>query len=154
MDYLLIIILVFIIMEAVAWFTHKYIMHGFLWSLHKDHHTPHKGFFEKNDWFFLIFAVPAFLFILSGTRHSDEISLAIGTGITLYGIAYFLIHEVLIHRRFQWFKNTSNTYLRAVKKAHQTHHKTLKKEHATCFGMLFVPLRFFLEAKDHHKSIR
>ena len=25
-------------MEFMAWFTHKYIMHGFLWVLHKDHH--------------------------------------------------------------------------------------------------------------------
>ncbi len=28
----------FSIMEFMAWFTHKYIMHGFLWYLHEDHH--------------------------------------------------------------------------------------------------------------------
>jgi len=27
-------------MEYVAWFTHKYVMHGFLWVLHEDHHRP------------------------------------------------------------------------------------------------------------------
>ena len=32
-------------MEFVAWFTHKYVMHGFLWFLHKDHHVKtSKGF--------------------------------------------------------------------------------------------------------------
>ncbi len=28
----------FCIMEFMAWFSHKYIMHGFLWHLHEDHH--------------------------------------------------------------------------------------------------------------------
>ena len=43
----------FIFMEFVAWFTHKYVMHGFLWFLHKDHHQPKKNqVFEKNDAFF------------------------------------------------------------------------------------------------------
>ena len=27
-------------MEFMAWFTHKYVMHGFLWNLHFDHHKP------------------------------------------------------------------------------------------------------------------
>ena len=47
-----IIVVTAIAMEFVAWFSHKYIMHGFLWSWHEDHHQPHQegdGFFEKND---------------------------------------------------------------------------------------------------------
>ena len=48
----------FLLMEGVAWFTHKFIMHGLLWSLHKDHHKKEsKGFLEHNDFFFLIFAI-------------------------------------------------------------------------------------------------
>ena len=38
-------------MEGVAWFTHKYLMHGPLWFLHESHHVPHRGGLEKNDWF-------------------------------------------------------------------------------------------------------
>lgn len=38
----------FFFIEFVAWFTHKYVMHGFLWTLHKDHHYSHKGFFEDD----------------------------------------------------------------------------------------------------------
>ena len=37
-------------MEFMAWFAHKYIMHGFLWNWHEDHHKPHHekdGFFER-----------------------------------------------------------------------------------------------------------
>ena len=38
----LIVITTFIFMEFVAWSVHKYVMHGFLWSLHKDHHVVDK----------------------------------------------------------------------------------------------------------------
>jgi len=31
-------VLTFLVMEFMAWFIHKYIMHGLLWVLHKDHH--------------------------------------------------------------------------------------------------------------------
>ena len=51
-----IVIGTFIFMEGVAWFTHKYIMHGFLWNLHKSHHKVHKHFFEMNDLFAVIFS--------------------------------------------------------------------------------------------------
>jgi beta-carotene 3-hydroxylase len=51
----LIIILTFFFMEFVAWFTHKYIMHGFLWALHKDHHQVDKDkTFQKNEQYFYI----------------------------------------------------------------------------------------------------
>jgi beta-carotene 3-hydroxylase len=56
-----IVVVTFFFMEFVAWFTHKYVMHGFMWFLHRDHHEPHHGFFEKNDWFAFIFAIPSAL---------------------------------------------------------------------------------------------
>ena len=82
----------FFFMELVAWFTHKYVMHGFLWNLHEDHHThDNTGFFEKNDSFFLIFALPGSSFIIFGSIFSSYILLAIGFGITAYGLLS-LIH--------------------------------------------------------------
>ena len=53
---ILIMIASFWLMEAVAWLAHKYVMHGFLWNVHQDHHVITGKFFQKNDWFFLIFA--------------------------------------------------------------------------------------------------
>ena len=64
----LIVFLTFWFMEFMAWFTHKYVMHGFLWFLHDDHHNKEPGFFEKNDAFFLIFAVPSWLCIMLGNE--------------------------------------------------------------------------------------
>lgn len=145
---ILIVIITFIMMEGVAWFTHKYIMHGLLWSLHHDHHKKETtSFFEKNDFFFLIFAIPGMLGLLLGSLNGFNTLFWIGLGITLYGFAYFLIHDVFIHQRFKWLRNTDTVYFRAIRRAHKMHHKHIDKEDGECFGMLWVPLKYFKEAK-------
>jgi beta-carotene 3-hydroxylase len=146
--YILITIGTFIFMEAVTWFTHKFVMHGLLWYFHEDHHQPrYKSVFEKNDFFFAIFATPSILFFYFGVQDGLNFYFFIGLGILLYGIAYFLVHDVLIHQRFKWFRKTRNFYFRALRKAHKVHHKHLDKEEGECFGMLFVPIRYFKEAR-------
>jgi beta-carotene 3-hydroxylase len=134
----------FIVMEMVTWCTHKFVMHGFLWYLHEDHHQPkYQGIFEKNDAFFAIFAIPSIMLFYYGVQPELNYLFFIGLGILLYGIAYFLIHDVLIHQRFKWFKNTKNKYLVGLRKAHKVHHKHLGKEDGECFGMLNVPKKYF-----------
>ncbi len=134
----------FLSMEGVAWFTHKYIMHGLLWNLHKDHHKKESsGFFEHNDFFFLIFAIPGITGLFLGMQFNYNVLFWIGLGITLYGFAYFLIHDVFIHQRFKIFRNAENNYLLAIRRAHKVHHKHLNKEDGECFGMLWVPLKYF-----------
>ena len=144
MIYLMITLATFIVMECVTWFTHRFVMHGFLWYFHEDHHQPgYEGPFERNDIFFIIFAVPSILLFYFGWQGGPNYLFFIGLGIMLYGIAYFLVHDVLIHRRFKWFKNTNSKYLRGLRKAHKVHHKHLGKEHGECFGMLWVPSKYF-----------
>ena len=70
-----------------------------------------------------------------------------GFGIMAYGFAYFIVHDVIIHQRFKWFKNTDNSYLRGLRKAHKVHHKNMGKTESQCFGMLFVPFKYFKNAK-------
>ena len=135
-------------MEAVTWLTHKYIMHGVLWFLHKDHHQPkYTHPFEKNDAFFVIFAIPSILLFYFGLVPNLNILFFIGLGILCYGIAYFLIHDVLIHQRFKWFKDTKNKFLLGLRKAHKIHHKHLGKEDGECFGMLYVPKKYHNQYK-------
>ncbi len=142
--YITITVVTFLIMELVTWLTHKYVMHGFLWYLHEDHHQPkYAGVFEKNDAFFVIFAVPSILLFFFGLQPKLNYLFFIGLGILLYGIAYFLVHDVLIHQRFKWFKKTKNHYLIGLRKAHKVHHKHLGKEDGECFGMLYVPKKYF-----------
>ncbi len=147
-----IVIATFMAMEFVAWFTHKYVMHGFLWILHQDHHVREEGFFEKNDSFFLIFAIPSLLLCYFGSINGFDFKFWIGLGILLYGIAYFLVHDVFIHQRFKVFRNTKSVYLRALRKAHKMHHKHLVAENGECFGMLMVPFKYFMEAARSRKS--
>ncbi|MGB0166929.1 MAG: sterol desaturase family protein [Luteibaculum sp.] len=141
-----IVIGTFFFMEFMAWATHKYVMHGFLWVLHKDHHQTEPGFFEKNDAFFLIFAIPSTILMYVGAASSWDYRFYIGLGIFIYGICYFLVHDIFIHQRFRWLRNAKHPYFKAIRKAHKVHHKHLGKEEGECFGMLVVPYKYFVEA--------
>ncbi|AOW16278.1 beta-carotene hydroxylase [Polaribacter vadi] len=141
---ILVTLVVFLLMEGVTWLTHKYIMHGFGWFLHEDHHEPgYPHVFEKNDAFFIVFAIPSIALFYFGTYTEHTYLFFIGLGILCYGIAYFMVHDVLIHQRFSWFKRTNNWYLKGLRKAHKIHHKNMGKEDSQCFGMLFVPFKYF-----------
>ena len=141
---ILIVVGAFIGMEGVAWFSHKYIMHGLLWIFHKDHHKKEtEGFLEHNDFFFLLFALPGILCLFFGLQNNFSYLFWIGLGITIYGFAYFLIHDIFIHQRFKLFRNSSNRYLKAIRRAHKMHHKHLGKHDGECFGMLWVPFKYF-----------
>ncbi|MER2997088.1 fatty acid hydroxylase [Pontibacter populi] len=142
-----IMLLTFVVMEVVAWAMHKYVLHGFLWFLHKSHHTRHKHTFELNDLFFAYYGLLAMLFFIFGTDPIDY-RFWIGAGITLYGVAYFLIHDVFIHRRIKAFGKTSNVYLKALNMAHKVHHKVAAKDGSESFGMLWVAPRYFKAASE------
>lgn len=148
-----IIIVSFLLMEAVAWLMHRYIMHGFLWYLHKDHHIPHEHKLEKNDFFVLIFVIPSWLLMMFGVMAGCDYKLYMGIGITLYGVCYFLIHDGLIHGRIKFLSKTKNSKLLALKYGHIAHHQhstkpDYKKENDVCYGMLWVPLKYFMMAKE------
>ena len=137
----------FLAMEGITWATHRYVMHGFLWYLHEDHHRPRGHVFEKNDAFFLIFAIPSWLCIMLGLQHQYFWVAAIGFGIALYGLAYFLVHDVIIHQRFKWFTRSNHTYVRTIRWAHKMHHKHMDKHDGESFGMLYVAQQYWDKVK-------
>lgn len=145
--YIAIVLATVLTMEFVAWFAHKYLMHGWLWVWHEDHHKPHyekEGFFEKNDLFFLVFALPSMASYIIGSLYSDyRWVLFIGIGISIYGLIYFLIHDVYIHQRFKWFRQLDSKYSRAILKAHGAHHAKIHKEDGESFGLLIVNPKYF-----------
>jgi beta-carotene 3-hydroxylase len=140
--YILIVLGAFLFMEFMAWFTHKYVMHGFLWVLHKDHHIRDGRKVEWNDVFAIIFAIPSIILIYLGVMNGIDFKFFIGVGILLYGIAYFLFHDVYVHQRVKMFKNFTNRYLRATVKAHLEHHNP--KAHYN-YGFLIAPFRYYRE---------
>lgn len=150
---ILIVISTFLFMEGVSWFTHKYIMHGILWSLHKDHHKKKSsGFFEQNDFFFVIFSTPSIVTLYFGSQDNFNFLFWIGLGITLYGFAYFFVHEIFIHQRFKFIRNSNYRYFKALRRAHKIHHKHLNKQDGECFGMLWVPLKYFRDLKSNNDA--
>ncbi len=134
----------FCIMEFNAWFIHKYVMHGFLWNIHEDHHhKQHDSWFEKNDLFFVFFASISIAFKLTHSWLELWWCLPVSLGILAYGIAYFVVHDIFIHQRFKWLRKADNKYARGVRRAHKMHHKHLGKEKGENFGMLVVPMKYF-----------
>jgi len=134
----------FVGMEIFSWFIHKYIMHGLLWKIHRTHHTKTHGFFELNDIFSLIFGSTAIVLIILGFENLDY-RFWIGVGISLYGFSYFILHDVLIHRRLKFLKRPANSYLDAISKAHRDHHKSRERDGSVSFGLLIVPKKYYIK---------
>ena len=146
--WILVFIGAFCFMEFMAWFTHKYIMHGFLWYLHKDHHKKdHDSWFERNDTFFIFYAVVSITCLILWEVKDLWFCLPIGIGIFAYGVAYFFVHDIFIHQRFKLFRNANNWYAKGVRRAHKIHHKHLGKSDGECYGMLFVPFKYFKQSR-------
>ena len=137
-------------MEGVAWFTHRYLMHGALWSLHKSHHEPRTGLFELNDLFAVFFALPSMALIFWGScgwwgMDGWRPALWLGLGMTAYGAIYALFHDGLVHGRFD-----SPLPLRLMKRlvqAHRLHHTVHTRTGSVSYGFLWAPPARVLKAR-------
>lgn len=146
-SYFLITLIAFIAMEGLAWFVHKYVMHGFLWSWHKSHHSPNEGVFERNDLFAVLFSIPAVGSMIIGLNYREEWYWLFwaGIGITLYGIIYFVFHDVIVHRRIRFNVRPGNPYLRNIIRAHKVHHKNRGRDKGEAFGFLYSAKKYTAE---------
>ena len=87
-------------MEFMAWFTHKYIMHGLLWSLHKDHHhKDHDSWFERNDSFFIFYAIDK----KHPTIESHQFLFFLNYAIAALFINYFLLPRFFYKNKYWQF---------------------------------------------------
>lgn len=139
----LIVLAAFLSMEGVAWFSHKYIMHGFMWDWHKDHHEPHDKSLEKNDLFSVVFSIPSISCFLFGTLYPElNFLIYIGLGILSYGLFYLVFHDIIVHRRVKIKYMAKSAYMRRLIRAHKVHHKTLGKDGASSFGFLIASKKY------------
>lgn len=125
-------------MEAVAWFAHKYVMHGFGWGWHRSHHEPRTGRFEKNDLYAVVFAGVSIACFALGTWAWAPL-FRVGLGIAAYGLLYFLVHDGLVHRRLPFFAAPRRGYLKRLYQAHRLHHAVDGREGCVSFGFLYAP---------------
>jgi beta-carotene 3-hydroxylase len=129
-------------MEGVAWFLHRFVMHQFGWYLHEDHHRYTEGRFQKNDIFALFFSTLSFLFILFGLLYYDILFWA-GVGVTLYGIGYFIFHDIMFHKRIRNHYRPKSNYMKRIFHAHAYHHQTTNSRGpGVAFGFLYANKKY------------
>jgi len=149
-----IVLITFILTEFSAWANHKYIMHGVMWYFHADHHKKdHQSWFERNDLFFIIYAVPSWLLIMFGMMNQFACYSLVVFVILLYGLAYFFVPDLFIHQRFKVFTKTKNVYVLALRRAHKMHHKNIGKEGGESFGMLIIKKKYIQAALKQSKTL-
>jgi beta-carotene 3-hydroxylase len=138
----LIVLATVLAMEEVAWASHKYVMHGFAWAWHRDHHEPHDGLLEKNDRFALVGAALSIALFALGSpmvagAHAWWPGTWLGLGVLVYGLIYTVVHDGLVHQRwFRWVPRRG--YAKRLVQAHRLHHATASRLGAVSFGFVFV----------------
>ncbi len=137
-----------IAMEGIAYVTHRWVMHGPGWFLHKSHHRSHSGRWELNDLYAVIFAIPSIsLFAWGIALEHGTIYAWAGGGIAAYGAIYFGFHDVVVHRRIDTRHVPRSSYMKRIVQAHRLHHVIETREGAVSFGFLWAPPPEHLKAK-------
>lgn len=129
-------IVAFVLMEPLTAATHRWVMHGIGEFIHRSHHRARQGRWETNDWYPVMFAGLVNIGFLAGFNWDGFAALVpIGIGVTAYGAAYALVHDVYIHGRIGLFAGGRVAALDRLADAHRIHHLYS----AAPFGML-VPI--------------
>ena len=152
--YMLLWVVSFLAAEGVAFLTHKYVMHGFLWRWHRSHHSVRRYLLEFNDFFACVFLVPSVGCLLLGYFYGLTLLSFVGYGVMSYGVFYFLFHDVLIHQRIHCAYLPRNSYLRRMIYAHHAHHRRHARGGCAPFGFFIVPRHFSKKvASKSHNSL-
>lgn len=134
--FLLIVVVGFVAMEPLTAATHRWVMHGIGEWFHRSHHRPgRRPRWERNDWFPVAFAAIVMFGLWVGFNTSLTALIPLAIGVTLYGIAYALVHDGYIHRRIDPFGDRPIPALERLADAHRIHHLY----NAAPYGML-VPV--------------
>jgi beta-carotene 3-hydroxylase len=124
-------------MEAVAWATHKYVMHGWGWAWHRSHHEPRQSGCERNDLYAVVFAAISITLIALGNQGVWPLAW-VGLGMALYGLLYFVVHDGLVHGRWPFRHVPKRGYVKRLVQAHRLHHAVRTRESAISFGFLYA----------------
>ena len=117
----LLAVLVLVVMEPLTALTHRWVMHGGGWGWHRSHHRPATGRFEANDLYPVVFAGLTIAVLCVGVFGGVHVLVPVGIGVTAYGAAYLLLHDVAIHRRLPI--RVPGRLLDPWRRAHAVHHR-------------------------------
>lgn len=140
MQALVIAVAGFVAMEPLTALAHRFVMHGIGRSLHRSHHRnagrAEAHGFEANDAFPVMFAAVVMVGLAVGFNVPGwGFLVPMGVGITAYGVAYALVHDVYIHRRLRAARVGQVPGLERLAAAHRVHHE----RNGAPYGML-VPI--------------
>ena len=120
---LLLVLGAFLVMEPVTAATHRWVMHGVGQRLHRSHHRQLATRWEANDAYPVMFAAVVCLGLWVGFNQPGWAGLVpVGVGVTLYGLAYAMVHDVYIHGRLGLFGQRRFRVLDQLAAAHRIHH--------------------------------
>lgn len=153
------VVVAFVVMEPITYLAHRYVMHGLGRRLHRSHHRrwPRRAdgepFLEANDAFPAMFAGVAMLAMAVGFNVDGlTVLLPITIGITLYGIAYALVHDGYIHRRLP--VRGRNAVLDRLAQAHELHHRFGGEPYGMLVPIVPASVRARAEASDERLLTR
>ncbi|AAT44116.1 beta-carotene hydroxylase [Picrophilus oshimae] len=128
-------------MEFIARLTHKYLMHGILWPIHKDHHIPSGRRFQRNNLFALFFAFISMSLFIASFETKDFIYMSFGIGMLFYGILYLIIHDMIIHNYYLHLRNRKHSrYINKLIEVHELHHINDGRGKGMNWGfLLYIP---------------
>ncbi len=113
-----------ILMEPISAAIHRWFGHGPGWVLHRSHHEDELVGLEAND---VIPAVSALLtmvaFWVGVSVPGAAAAVPLALGATIYGLAYFVLHDLYIHRRIPLLPRRV-AWLEPIRLAHLEHHST------------------------------
>ena len=147
-------------MEWVAWASHKYIMHGWGWGWHRDHHEPHDNMLEKNDLYGIVGAVMSISMfavgspLVHGARSAWEPATWIGLRHHCFTVSSIprSMTASCINVTFKYVPKRG--YAKRLVQAHKLHHATIGKKGGVSFGFVFArdPAKLKAELKVQREA--
>jgi beta-carotene 3-hydroxylase len=120
---LVLAVVAFVAMEPVTYAVHRWVMHGPGQALHRSHHRPPVGRFERNDLYPVSFAAVVGAGMAVGFNVDGWGGLVpVGIGVTAYGAVYAAVHDGHLHGRVRWVARRPGRGLVRLAEAHRIHH--------------------------------
>ena len=113
------------LMEPWARVLHGRVWHASLWRVHRSHHGRRKGRFELNDALSAAHAPIATALVMLGCNlhgYLAALTIGVGAGMTMFGVAYVVVHDGFVHGRLPVRFLVRVPWLRRVRDAHAVHH--------------------------------
>lgn len=142
----------FVGMEVLSYVLHRWVFHGPLWKIHESHHVKRHGTFERNDAFSAFFTVVAIVLLIVGLPDPlHSVAFPVGLGMTAYGMLYFLIHDLVTHKRFLPIRAKAR-WIQVVRRAHLHHHQFSDKPGHEPFGLFLLPYGNYIKPKSERSG--